>query len=133
MRIQIEIAPGELIDRITILSIKLARIEDPDKLHHIRNELTTLTQSAHRMRGGLTMNDQAHKLIDLDRFTLEIKEKVWDVLQRQRELERLDDFGQEFIEVSLAVYHINDERAAGKRKINELLNTDIAEVKSYPE
>lgn len=136
MRIQIEIAPGELIDRVTILEIKLAKVDDPSKLEHIRNEYATLTKSVDRMREAVVGNRQAHKLKDLDKYAVEIKEaneKVWDVLQRQRELERAGDFGEEFIQTSLAVYHVNDERAAGKRKINELLDTDIAEVKSYPE
>ena len=136
MRVQIEIAPGELVDRITILEIKLEMIDDPTKLQHIKNEHSILVESVERMRETLIINKQSHKLKDLDRYVIEIREaneKIWNVLQRQRELERAGHFGDEFIRVSLAVYHINDERAVGKRKINELLDTDIAEVKSYPE
>jgi hypothetical protein len=134
MRIQIEIAPGELIDRITILEIKLARIDDTSKLDHVKNELATLSKSADRMRESILANSPEKAKL-LDKYAVEVKEaneQVWDVLQKQRELEQAKDFGNEFVETSLAVYHVNDKRAIGKKKINELLDTDIAEVKSYP-
>lgn len=133
MRIQIDIAPGELVDRVTILEIKLARIDNPDKLKHVTAELKTLTASLDKMREWIAANS-ADKLPELHQHTVQIKEanaKIWDVLQKQRELEQDGSFGREFIEVSLDVYHTNDERADGKRKINELFNTDIAEVKHY--
>jgi len=134
MRIQIEIAPGELIDRMTILQVKKERIDDPEKLRHVENELDTLSASLMRMRAWMEGNRITDKLSLLDQHTQEIKtanEKIWDVLQRQRDLENAGDLGEEFIKVSLEVYHVNDRRALAKRKINELLDTDIAEVKEY--
>lgn len=114
------------------MEIKLAKIDDQAKLKHVKNEHDTLAESFDHMRCEII---EPHKVKKLDEYTIEIKkanEKVWDVLQRQRELERAGEFGHEFVKVSLEVYHVNDERAEAKRKINELFGTDIAEVKFYP-
>jgi hypothetical protein len=134
MRVQIEVAPGELIDRITILEVKRDSISDSEKLQHVKNELETLNASATKVREHLEGNKLYKKLESLAYCTGELKvvnKMIWDVLQKQRDLENDKDLGEEFIEVSLQVYHANDRRAALKRKINELLDTDIAEVKEY--
>ena len=135
MRVGIEIAPGELVDRITILQIKANKISDQTKLTHVINELDTLTKSSAHMQECLKAQGQSDKFHELNIHTDAIykaNERVWDVLQRQRELERAGEFGDEFVKVSLEVYHVNDERAEAKRKINELFGTDIAEMKFYP-
>jgi uncharacterized protein (DUF3084 family) len=136
MRIAIEVAPGELIDRITILEIKQERITDEAKLTHIRNELATLSESAHKMREWLEGNKQQDKMRQLDKLALRLKEtneQIWDIEDRIRDLERDQDFSEDFIETARSVYYTNDQRAELKREISALFNSDIAEEKSYSE
>ena len=123
--IPIEIAPGELIDKITILEIKLERMTDPDKLANVKVEWEVLTASrdAHA-----TPSDE------LAALTTELKtinEALWVIEDDIRDCERDKDFGDKFIELARAVYKTNDKRAAVKRQINELLGSSLVEEKSY--
>ncbi|MBM3566073.1 MAG: hypothetical protein FJX42_08175 [Alphaproteobacteria bacterium] len=123
--VTVEIAPGELIDKITILDIKLARIKDPAKLANVRAEWETLTRA----------RDKALPTsAELDRATAELRranETLWDVEDDIRDCERNKDFGPRFIELARAVYVTNDERARVKRRINEMLGSRLVEEKSY--
>jgi predicted nucleic acid-binding Zn-ribbon protein len=135
MRINIEVAPGELIDRITILEIKLANITDEDKLRSIHNELETLGESARRMRESLE-GEYEDTLGRLDKLALRLKEinqQIWDIEDRIRDLERDQDFGEDFVETARSVYFTNDQRAELKKEISMLFGSDIAEAKSYSE
>ncbi len=120
-----EIAPGELLDKITILEIKRSRTQDEKKLQNIRVELGAL----------LAVRARSLKpLRELDRLTVELKavnEKLWDIEDNIRVQERDQDFGPRFVELARSVYHCNDQRAALKRKVNELLGSCIVEEKSY--
>ena len=121
----VEIAPGELIDKITILEIKKARITDAAKLHNIGVELAILTDARDRRIQGSP---------ELDRLTAELKtinEALWQIEDDIRDCERHRDFGPRFIELARSVYRENDRRAAVKRQINELLGSKIVEEKSY--
>lgn len=130
MRVIVEVAPGELYDKISILDIKMSRIRDQSKLSHVLNEHATLTKSAAELTAKLSTED--HSLLQEHiSCLLSVNNLIWDVLQRQRDLENAKDFGEEFIRVSLDVYHLNDKRAEFKKKINEIFRSDIAEVKSY--
>jgi hypothetical protein len=123
--IRVEIAPGELIDKITILEIKLERIEDVQKLANVRLELETLVAAR---------DDALPSSDDLTRLTARLKainEKLWDVEDHIRNCERNKEFGTRFVELARAVYHTNDERAAVKRQINECLGSHLVEEKSY--
>lgn len=134
MRIKIDVSPGELLDKITILNIKTEKIHDEDKLKYIKNELSTLTESYDLLFKWIEGNKLRHILPQLNEYIKELHEAnflLWDILQRQRDLEKNKNFGEEFISLSLDVYHTNDKRALYKRKINELLKSDIAEVKFY--
>ena len=123
--ITVEIAPGELIDKITILEIKQERMDDVDKLANVRTEWETLTAS----------RDAAiEKSPELDNLTAGLKainEKLWVVEDDIRDCERNGDFGPEFVELARAVYFSNDKRAALKRQINVLLGSRLVEEKSY--
>jgi len=123
--ITVEIAPGELIDRITILEIKSERMTDPAKLTNVRLERSTLEEA----------RDQAIEACpELEELAAELKainEKLWDIEDQIRECEREKDFGQGFIELARAVYKTNDRRAAVKREINVLLGSRLVEEKSY--
>ena len=123
--ILVEVAPGELIDRMTILVIKTERIADAAKLANVRIELKTLQRACD---AGVPASDE------LDRLTAELKavnENLWEIEDDIRDCERVQDFGPRFIELARAVYVTNDQRAALKRQINDLLGSRIVEEKSY--
>lgn len=123
--IPIEIAPGELFDKLTILEIKLERITDPAKRANCKTEWSILDSAR---REHVTESPQLASLIgDLRR----VNEALWVIEDDIREQERQKDFGPKFIELARAVYVQNDERARVKRAINELLGSRIIEEKSY--
>jgi hypothetical protein len=123
--IMIEIAPGELLDKISILEIKLHRISDPDKLRNVRTELALLTRARHE---SLTATPE---LDALSQQLRQVNEALWETEDAIREEERDGRFGKRFIEIARSVYHANDKRAAIKREINLLLGSAIVEEKSY--
>ena len=123
--INAEISPGELIDKITILEIKMDRITDEKKLKNIKTEWDALNQS------------RANKILisaKLDELTAELKtinETLWVIEDDIRECEHRKEFGDAFITLARSVYLNNDHRARVKRKINELLGSRLIEEKSY--
>lgn len=119
------ISYGELIDKITILEIKSARIDDPDKLANVRDELEMLDR--------LCARDPASRInIRAERVELRyINEQLWDIEDEIRLKERDQAFDARFIELARAVYHTNDRRAAVKRAINVKLGSRLVEEKSY--
>jgi hypothetical protein len=141
-----EIAPGELIDKITILQIKSERIADTDKLRNVQVELDVLAATRD---AAMATPDESSKSPDessesadesseltaqLNELTAQLKqvnEALWEIEDKIRECERGGDFGPRFIELARSVYHRNDERAALKRAINELLGSKLVEEKSY--
>jgi len=119
------IAPGELIDKITILRIKSERIEDEAKLKNVRTELGILNET-------LAKDVQASdELSRLDAALQAVNEELWVIEDDIRDCERAGDFGPEFIRLARAVYVTNDKRAALKKEINLLLGSNIVEEKSY--
>jgi hypothetical protein len=123
--IRVPISPGELIDKITILEIKSERMTDAKKVANVRHELSLLLA---------TWKDSAFARIDITGEWSALKEingKLWVVEDDIRDKERAQQFDARFIELARAVYVINDERAAVKRKINEKLGSKIVEEKSY--
>lgn len=123
--VTVEIAPGELIDKITILEIKLERIKDEAKLANVRTEWEVLT----------TSRDATFENTDtLAKLTADLKavnEELWVIEDDIRDCERAKDFSDTFIQLARAVYVTNDRRADGKRAINELLGSRLIEEKSY--
>jgi hypothetical protein len=123
--VTVEIAPGELIDKITILEIKLGRIKDTAKLANVRAELETLTKS----RDAAFENTE-----ELAKLTADLKainEDLWVIEDDIRDCEKAKDFSDTFVQLARAVYVTNDRRADGKRAINELLGSRLMEEKSY--
>ena len=123
--ITVEIAPGELIDKITILEIKLARIEDAAKLQNVRAEWEILTRA--RDAAIAPSPEIAAATAALKRAN----ETLWDAEDQIRGCERTRDFGPRFVTLARSVYVTNDERARLKRRINELLGSRLIEEKSY--
>ncbi len=121
----VEVAPGELIDKITILEIKLGRITDEAKLKNVRIEWETLTRAR---------DEAVSRSPEMDALTADLKsinEELWVIEDDIRDCERNKDFGDTFVKLARAVYVTNDRRADVKRKINELLGSRIVEEKSY--
>ena len=116
---------GELFDKITILEIKAARINEPAKLRNVTRELGLLR--AIDAQFGSPSADQVLLIAELKR----INEKLWDIEDAIRDCERRQDFGAEFISLARSVYKTNDLRAALKLQLNVLLGSDIVEEKSY--
>ena len=125
--ILIEVGPGELIDKITILVIKSERMSDEGKLKNVRHELDVLTKAR-----------KAHipDSTELTRLEAELKavnEALWVIEDDIRQCEADKDFGQTFIDLARSVYKQNDKRAALKKEINLLTGSSIIEEKSYTE
>jgi len=120
--ITVEIAPGELIDKITILEIKSERISDAEKLRNVRRELDILRKEALPPSEDLAVLTAKLKAVNA---------ALWDIEDGVRRCEAQVDFGPGFIELARSVYHRNDERSALKRAINELLGSRLIEEKSY--
>ena len=121
----VPISPGELIDKITILEIKSARMTDTAKLHNVRTELTLLNE---------TWRASAFAAVDITAEWAGLRDvngQLWDIEDRIRDKEREDRFDAEFIELARAVYVTNDERAAIKKRINMRLGSLLVEEKSY--
>ena len=124
--IRIEVAPGELIDKITILEIKAERIGDADKLANVLAERETLT-------GALTAAVKPNREIDRLRADLKaVNEALWRIEDDIRECERGGDFAERFVKLARAVYRTNDRRSDLKRRINRHLGSRLVEEKSYP-
>lgn len=124
-RVSIDVAPAELLDKITILEIKNKRITDPAKLRNIREELAMLAGVRDRAIAASA---------ELDRLVLDLKAvnlAIWRVEDELRLRERRRDFGRPFIDLARSVYRDNDRRAAIKREINDLLGSAIIEEKGY--
>jgi Family of unknown function (DUF6165) len=123
--ITVEIAPGELIDKITILEIKSQRMTDAAKLRNVRTELDLLNATWHASPFSAT--DIGAEWTGLR----DVNARLWDIEDRIRDKERDGRFDAEFVELARAVYVTNDERAAIKKKINTRLGSTLVEEKSY--
>ena len=120
-----EISAGELIDKITILEIKKAKITNKEKLADIEKELLSLSQTMNEFIPDETL------IIKHKKHLNEINLKLWDIENGKRLAEKNNDFGETFIELARNVYKSNDERAKIKFEINNILGSNIKEVKSY--
>ena len=125
MTLRVPVSPGELIDKLTILEIKLERMSDPAKKANVAKEFDVLSEElAKSVR-------QSSELTQLHSALKQVNETLWVVEDDIRDCERAQDFGTKFIELARSVYRINDRRAELKKEINLLLNSDLIEEKSY--
>jgi Family of unknown function (DUF6165) len=123
--ILVPISPGELLDKITILRIKVGRILEAGKLANVKLELSLLERVW--QEAGCAGQDVA---LD-ERALLNVNERLWDIEDRIRDKEARQTFDRDFIELARAVYLCNDERAAIKKRINLQLGSRLIEEKSY--
>jgi hypothetical protein len=121
----VPVSPGELIDKLTILEIKRERMTDPAKLTHVRAELDLLEKKF----AELVTSES--RLVSLRMELKAINEKLWEVEDQIRLCEKSSDFGDGFVKLARSVYIHNDSRFALKAKINQLMNSPIAEQKEY--
>ena len=119
---KIEVSNGEIIDKLTIVQIKLERIKDKAKLINLNKEYNELSRSA---SGIMSTSDELYKSL------YAVNKELWDIEDRIREFERKKDFGTDFISTARAVYIKNDRRSELKRKINIKTSSGLMEEKSY--
>ena len=121
--ITIPVSVGELIDKYTILQIKRSKVS-ADKLAKVEHEAKQLLP----LVGKFIAIDSISRLYE---DLIGVNLQLWNVEDEIRKLEKDKDFGDKFIELARAVYHLNDERFVVKNKINMLTDSDIQEVKQY--
>jgi hypothetical protein len=122
---KIEIAIGELVDKVTILSIKLDKIKNEEKLRNICKEYEIL-RNAMETGGINTGSDEFMKLVA-------INTKLWEIEDKIRLKEAKKEFDDEFIQLARSVYFNNDDRFAVKKEINLKYGSEIIEEKEYVE
>ena len=123
--ILVPVSPGELLDKITILRIKAARMTDAAKVANVKHELALLEK---------TWKDSGAASVALGGDEAEltrVNEMLWVIEDEIRDEEHAQRFGEKFIELARAVYVTNDERAAIKKRVNAKLGSTIVEEKSY--
>ena len=124
-KILIEISEGELLDKISILEIKLNKIKNPNLLKEVKKEYEILN-------GLKKKNINFSK--EIENLYLELKEtniKIWQIENDKRLCEKNSDFSEKFIKISRDEYFANDRRAKIKSKINILLDSNIKEIKEH--
>ena len=124
-KILAEISAGELIDKITILEIKKTKIRDTNKIKEVEKELLSLNNTFKEL---ITNSSKIQPLIN---NLKSVNLKLWDIENQKRLAEKNNDFGKNFIELARSVYINNDERAKIKLEINNILGSNIKEVKSH--
>jgi len=124
-KILIEVSPGELLDKISILHIKLDKIKDKNSLDFIKNEYDVLIQERDK---NIDLNDEINNLyIELKT----VNEKLWIIEDEKRLCEKNSKFDEKFIQVSRDIHFLNDRRAVIKLNINKILGSNIREIKLY--
>jgi hypothetical protein len=121
---KIEVSIGEIVDKLTILDLKLRKILDESKLFNIRKEHDYLKEIITSDNTFDLSSDEYKKLF-------QINLKLWQIEDYIREKENEQDFGLEFISLARQVYKTNDERAKIKKDINLKYNSEFIEEKSY--
>ena len=125
MQLQVPVSVGEVLDKITILQIKLAHISDAAKRVNIQNELDALLPL---VAGDAFVTDQMQGLMAELKA---VNEALWDIEDDIREKEAVKSFDAEFIRLARAVYVTNDKRAEIKKQINLATGSALIEEKSY--
>ena len=123
---KIEVSNGELLDKISILELKMLKIEDEDKLVNIKKEFETLNPLCVKLFEKFGGQLQNHYL-ELAR----INGLLWDIEDWIRDCEREKRFDEEFIQLARSVYVTNDQRSEVKKIINIMTNSGLVEEKSY--
>ena len=124
-KILTEISAGELLDKISILEIKLDKITNPKLLNEIKKEYEIL---------NITKNKNINFSKELELLYKDLKEtneKLWDIEDKIRLCEKNSNFKENFIKLARDVYFTNDKRSKTKLEINKILGSSIQEIKQY--
>ena len=124
-KIIVEVSIGELLDKISILEIKLEKIKDPEKFKFISDEHSVLKE---QLEKNVKSDD---KLENLFQLLKEINAKLWVIEDDKRQCEKEKDFNEKFIKLSRDVHFLNDDRAKIKLEINNYTGSKIREIKEY--
>ena len=119
---KIEVANGEIVDRVSILEIKLNKIKDQSKIINIQKEYDLLKEV---MKNIISTSDELYQAL------YSINEKLWEIEDEIRLCEKNKDFGDKFIRLARAVYKTNDERSKVKRQINLKTGSELIDEKQY--
>jgi hypothetical protein len=119
---KIEVSNGEIIDKLTIIQIKLERIKDKVKQVNLQKEYNELIEASSSIIG---ISDPLYKSM------YDVNCELWDIEDHIRDLERKKDFGNDFIATARTVYIKNDKRSELKREINIKTSSGLIEEKSY--
>ena len=120
---KIDVSLGEVVDKITILEIKMERITDPLKLQHIRHEYGLLRESLEE--SGISVDPEDFRRLK------EVNSRLWEIEDRIRKKERDREFDDEFIELARSVYAKNDKRFEIKSRISGMGGSEVLEEKEY--
>ena len=120
-----EISAGELLDKISILEIKLEKVKDKNSKEEIKKEYKILKGIQN------SSTEMTDKIKDLFRSVKNVNIELWEIEDKLRICEKKKDFGKNFIELARGVYFNNDKRAKLKNEINEILKSNIREVKQF--
>lgn len=123
---KVEVSNGELLDKLTILELKLSNINDEKKLKNVKKEHNELSPLA-----KLLFAKYGNKLSSLYNELTGINSQLWKIEDDIRECEKRKDFGDKFTELARAVYFTNDKRSDVKKSINLLTDSGFIEEKSY--
>jgi hypothetical protein len=118
----IQVSPGELLDKLSILKIKLEKINDTTAQVFLKKEYELLS------------NNEVFKINNISTLyndLLEINKQLWDLENKVRRLEKDQIFDSEFLNAARSIYKFNDKRALVKKEINILMNSEIREVKQH--
>ena len=124
-KILTEISAGELLDKISILEIKLEKIKDKNSQEEIKKEYKILKEI---QNSSIKYEDRIKNLINSIK---EVNIKLWDAEDKLRICEKNKDFGKSFIELAREIYFNNDKRSKIKSEINKILGSNIREIKQY--
>ena len=123
---KVEVSNGELLDKLSILELKLKNIKDNKKLINIKNEHVGLSPLCNNL-----FDNYGNELRSLYFKLSEINAELWKIEDDIRECERNKEFGDEFVRLARAVYFTNDKRSDVKKSINLLTKSGFVEEKSY--
>jgi hypothetical protein len=119
---KIEVSNGEIVDKLTIIQIKLERINDKAKLENLKKEFDILSTATKTI---ISTDDPLYKAL------YNVNCELWDIEDHIRDLERSKDFGDDFVQTARSVYFRNDKRSEIKREINLKTSSGLFEEKSY--
>lgn len=131
MNVVVLVSPGELVDKITILEIKLVKIRNKEKLKSVKHELQLLKANLTTLLSSVEHKKLLSQIKNLKLKLHGINLKLWNIENVIRNLEAVEDFGKKFVDYARKVYITNDKRSEVKNEINRLFGSTITEVKEY--